>query len=137
VEIGSIPVWGQPKQKVSEILPVSNHKLDMVVPVILAIWEVQLGGLRSKISPGQKCETLSKKITNTKSAGSVIQVIDHIQLRWSPEFKSKYCQNQKENSIIPDDSKHVRINAPTCQIKTATESFKKLKNFLWALRKSH
>jgi hypothetical protein len=60
VEIGRILVQGQPGEKVSETTsqPISGSLQHVLV--ISAMKEAQVGGSWSEVSPGQKCEALSK-----------------------------------------------------------------------------
>jgi hypothetical protein len=48
------------------------------MPVIPAMQEVEVKGLRSKSGPGQKCENLSENLTEPKRAGGMAQVVEHL-----------------------------------------------------------
>jgi hypothetical protein len=65
-----ITVVIQPRQKVSKT-PILTNKLGMVVHcLILAVWEVYVGGLLSKACPGQKWQTIILKFKSKKEWGS-------------------------------------------------------------------
>jgi hypothetical protein len=48
------------------------------MPGVPVVWEAQLEGSQFKAGPGQKCKTLSQKITMSKRAGNAAQVREHL-----------------------------------------------------------
>jgi hypothetical protein len=44
----------------------------------------QIGQLWSEVSPGQKCETLPKKITKAKKGWGIAKVIKHLPSQYMP-----------------------------------------------------
>jgi hypothetical protein len=56
--------------------PISTDKLGVVAHVLKALWVAEVGGSWLKANPVQKCVTLSEKITKTKRAGDMVQVVE-------------------------------------------------------------
>jgi hypothetical protein len=55
-----------------------QNQADCLRSAIPPTWKACVGGLWSKVSLDKKCKTVCKQMTKAKTAGGLVQVVEHL-----------------------------------------------------------